>query len=572
MSEAGRMQWLVEHVNTRFRHSAEKAAAVMERHSGKEPAEEVRQTLAALEEEAVLKVAFIGQYNAGKSTIISALTGNRDIKIASDIATDRATSYQWNGILLTDTPGLWTERTEHDAITMQAIREADLLVFVITSDLFSPVTLRNFKELAYEQGFKYKMMLVVNKMSAEDGDHAQLVANYKESLSEALHPHKLEDFRIVFIDAADFLESEGDPEMIAMSHFEDLIENLNAFVRERGLLGRLDRPVRAVLNVVQNAQVKAAAHEETRKYFTLVERLERRVERSLRQSEIQARGMAADLRSKVVRLGSDLAMQIGQEGLAFEGELERVNVEIERLADETSQRMASMLEREREELEAELAELFASDLGKAYFAGVMAEGKAEVQNVSGGDLSSLQRNLQGLQKITSMVSPKLLEFFGHSGTGFFFKSADIAGGQAHQLVYNLGKFFGAKFRPWQAVKLTRYGGNFLKALGPVVAVVTAVLEFLQVLKEAERAEKLREARQACHNSFVDIGEALQEQFLKEFAAYEKAYYTPVLEEIRRQREEALASQRRLSAYQEELSEVATELKGLLQTVADEAAT
>ena len=43
--------------------------------------------LSKIEEEKKIRVVFIGQYTAGKSTIISALTGNRSIKIDSDIAT-----------------------------------------------------------------------------------------------------------------------------------------------------------------------------------------------------------------------------------------------------------------------------------------------------------------------------------------------------------------------------------------------------------------------------------------------------------------------------------------------------
>ena len=48
--------------------------------------------------ESKLRVAFIGQYSAGKSTIISALTGVKDIKIDSDVATDSTQDYSWNKV------------------------------------------------------------------------------------------------------------------------------------------------------------------------------------------------------------------------------------------------------------------------------------------------------------------------------------------------------------------------------------------------------------------------------------------------------------------------------------------
>ncbi|MEH1977608.1 MAG: GTPase domain-containing protein [Nostoc sp.] len=101
----------------------------------------------------ILTVAFVGQYNAGKSTTISALTGQRDIKIDSDIATDVTATYDWNSIKVIDTPGLFTDRQDHDEITYEAINKADLLVFNLTYMLFDLITIENFKKLAYEKGY-----------------------------------------------------------------------------------------------------------------------------------------------------------------------------------------------------------------------------------------------------------------------------------------------------------------------------------------------------------------------------------------------------------------------------------
>ena len=65
------------------------------------------------QERAALTVAFVGQYNAGKSTTISALTGRRDVRIDSDVATNETSVYQWNGIKVIDTPGLFADRSDH---------------------------------------------------------------------------------------------------------------------------------------------------------------------------------------------------------------------------------------------------------------------------------------------------------------------------------------------------------------------------------------------------------------------------------------------------------------------------
>ena len=84
-------------------------------------ADTLRQNLRAgvkeYKQQGTLSIAFIGQYSAGKSTIISALTGRRDIHIDADTATDKITAYAWNGVKLIDTPGLFTDRGDHDEIT-----------------------------------------------------------------------------------------------------------------------------------------------------------------------------------------------------------------------------------------------------------------------------------------------------------------------------------------------------------------------------------------------------------------------------------------------------------------------
>jgi len=180
-------------------------------------------------QEGFLTTAFVGQYSAGKSTIISAMTGRRDIHIGADITTDKTTSYDWNGIKLIDTPGLFTDRKDHDEITYNTIRQADLLIFCLTYMLFDAITVENFKKLAYELGYRWKMMLVVNKMSDGAGEEAELIANYRHSLAVALEPYKIDDFTICFIDAKDYCEGvdEDDKFLREISRLQTFTDALN---------------------------------------------------------------------------------------------------------------------------------------------------------------------------------------------------------------------------------------------------------------------------------------------------------------------------------------------------------
>ena len=45
-----------------------------------------------------IKLVFAGQYSAGKSSILKMLTGRNDIAIGAGITTQKAHSYDWNGL------------------------------------------------------------------------------------------------------------------------------------------------------------------------------------------------------------------------------------------------------------------------------------------------------------------------------------------------------------------------------------------------------------------------------------------------------------------------------------------
>ena len=107
----------------------------------------------------------MGQYSAGKSSILKVMTGREDIEIGGEITTQQAQQLDWNEIKVVDTPGIHTElRPDHDEITYEAISKADLLVFVITNELFDSHIADHFRKLAIDREKAHEMLLVVNKM------------------------------------------------------------------------------------------------------------------------------------------------------------------------------------------------------------------------------------------------------------------------------------------------------------------------------------------------------------------------------------------------------------------------
>lgn len=113
-----------------------------------------------------IKIVFAGQYSAGKSSILKMLTGCTDIAIGGGITTQQTHEYFWNGLKVVDTPGIGTElRPDHDEIAYSEIAAADILVYVITYNLFDDQIGKNFRKLAIDKDKASEMILVINKMN-----------------------------------------------------------------------------------------------------------------------------------------------------------------------------------------------------------------------------------------------------------------------------------------------------------------------------------------------------------------------------------------------------------------------
>ena len=196
-----------------------------------------------------IRLVFAGQYSAGKSSIVKMLTGRQDIVIDADITTQEAHSYDWQGLEIIDTPGIHTQlRPDHDAISYEAIASADMLVFVITNELFDAYIAEHFRKLAIDKDKAGEMILVVNKMDRTSGGNTtEQQAIILEDLKKVIAPYTPEQLNLSFLDANSYLESvkerAEDPEyadeLLDQSGYAAFIEILNQFVRKKEIPSKL---------------------------------------------------------------------------------------------------------------------------------------------------------------------------------------------------------------------------------------------------------------------------------------------------------------------------------------------
>lgn len=215
-----------------------------------------------------IKLVFVGQYSAGKSSIIKMLTGE-DVAIGAAITTQSSTPYEWNGLEIIDTPGIHTElRPDHDEITYEQINHAALLIFVITNEGFSQRMGNHFRELAIKQKRAANMVLVVNKMDRTAlGNVPEQQKVIYEDLKRVTTPHDPKDLFLSFLDTTSYFDAqdEDDPELKAelleLSGHDTFVENLNRFVKQKGVLQKINLPLNTIAAEIRNASGGSSAEE-----------------------------------------------------------------------------------------------------------------------------------------------------------------------------------------------------------------------------------------------------------------------------------------------------------------------
>lgn len=207
-----------------------------------------------------IKLVFVGQYGAGKSSLIKMLTGE-EVSIGADITTQTTKSYPWIGLEIIDTPGIHTElHPDHDELTYEQINHAALLIFVITSEGFSQRMGDHFRELAIEQQRAGNMILVVNKMDKTAMDNIQVQQEIiAADLQKVIQPYTPQDLFLSFVSTANYFDALDEPDaeikkdLLELSGRDNFVDNLNRFAESHRLLAKISKPLYTTAQVLRDA-------------------------------------------------------------------------------------------------------------------------------------------------------------------------------------------------------------------------------------------------------------------------------------------------------------------------------
>ncbi|MBD2458701.1 50S ribosome-binding GTPase [Nostoc sp. FACHB-87] len=513
----------------------------------------LRDELKAYNQEGILSLAFVGQYNAGKSTTISALTGRRDIRIDSDIATDKTASYDYKGIKIIDTPGLFTDRQDHDEITYDAINKADLLVFCLTYMLFDSVTVANFKKLAYEKGYRWKMMLVVNKMSDEAGEEAQKIANYRHSLEEAIKPHRLDEFPVCFIDAKDYCDGvdQNDEFLIDISRFQTFLNELNKFVKSRSVLARFDTPIRIVLSCVDEAQLSFTRNSnQDSAFLEVLTRLSRTVRKERDRLRIQVKNISLQMLAAIAKEGTSLASAVGSDQ-DFKILNKQTEINVQNQYEKAETKLQDAINTAVEDIRQEVEEVLKGNLVQTFITCLDKNQNISTNNANDAiDVDRIKGQINWLKDIGEKAGVELSNFAKRevlstaSSSSVFLRSMDVAGSGLHQTVLAVGKFVGFDFKPWQAVGIAKNIGNAAMFLGPAVALISLATDAYTAQQEQQREKQMADVRNDIISQFQVIAKDLENQIELQLREFEQQVYDEIEHKIataRQQEENAIAA-------------------------------
>lgn len=456
-----------------------------------------------------IKLVFVGQYSAGKSSLIQMISGI-ETEIGAAITTQKSSVYPWGDIEIIDTPGIETGlRKDHDEITYGEIDKAALLVFVITNEGFDNHMGEHFRKLAIEQHRGDHMILVVNKMDrAPKGNSKEQQDLLREDMKKVIQPLSHDMLYTSFVSTELYNEAmaEEDAELkedlLQESGYRELVKNINTFVKEKGVTAKLAQPLYDLNSCIDNVGVDEDAFEKLAKQEELCKRTKRvydtEKEDALQAIQYETMGMQSD----VVNIGVQVANEIIGTGISEEEakrELEKASIDATESVNACAVKVENILTSMIKHSELSLDEIehssLAQDVMKNNLPQVVVCGKEEGNS---GNYSDITGKLSKAGNF--LVEHSLKE----GATGVFGAGLkSFSGTGVHQGILTVGKTLGFKFKPWQAVNMTKNIAIFGKVLG-AVGILYQIYQLSQSKEEeAKRQKEMDEARNEIKGQFQE---------------------------------------------------------------------
>lgn len=522
------------------------------------------------EREGPIGLVFTGQYNAGKSTLIAALTRRQDILIDSDVATAEVTRYQWGAVQLVDTPGVQAGEVRHDALTEEALRDSDLVVYVVSVDLLDDAAATHLDHVARGLGKRRSMVAVVNKCGTLDADAALQLAAVREALGPGA------TVPVVLTDALDYLDADAEPEpavqaeLRSEANVDGLAAALNGLTRQAGQESRLRRPFEKIAAVCADALEELADDPAEQAARKLVNRQRRLITASRRRLELAFETEFLEYRKRVLDFAEEVADAVDAlddlTGAVRQQGVESAESTFRKHADEDTSRLLDRI-RTAIELEASRAAQETKELQSSPQLDVLMHSSPRA-----GSFAASRSATSEVKQPPSTNYQAILEKVGDLAGSFAAKWApegaksarDYAGSFGHKTIYSIGKMVGKDWQPWQAVGWAKNVGNAAKAVNKAMPYVAIGLDAFMAIQADRKEGRFLEERQARRRRTLSDAERAASEVIADVKSRLDVavaeFYGPALALVEQQQADLDRAESSRSGTREDLMEICAECK------------
>ncbi|MGY1714222.1 GTPase [Geodermatophilus sp. SYSU D01106] len=528
---------------------------------------------AVFEERSTPRMVLTGQFSSGKSSLVKALTdGAADVVIDSDIATDEVTEYTWDGaVTLIDTPGVQANVREHDRLAEEAITTADFVLFVMTVDLLDDASRGLLRRLALDLGKADQLLVVITHaatMSAPEGHRRQVVREAVGLTRDA--------FPVLEVDSAYYLRSLEDERrrhlLRRRSGIDELREAINRISENRGDLAILRQRFQLIRQLCDAGQELFAENPEQRAGLTLLALQRRTMTDRRAHIDVQFRDAEAKFKQNSRTAIADFvdACELAAQQ-TYDDEVARasarlvdgLNEHADRFAEDVNHLVAQQFDR----LGLDMLDIAGSNRAAEL---LRASGTVRLRPATAPDPRSPGAPRAGSGAHPEQGAPWMHEVgewlsnarkMWGAGDGLTGSSGSLG----HGAVKDVGHFFGARFKPWQAVKIADRLGKALKVAGVALQVASTVHEVWRGDREAvAEVERQRRARALLITEIMAIADQIAADAHAQLRSIVDPPFESAMAEIDRLRDGILADSSQRDAASRELSAIAAEADAFLR--------
>lgn len=486
--------------------------------------------------EDIFTIVLFGSFSDGKSTVIKAITGEEDIEISPSPTTDEIEEYKYkDGLKIVDTPGLFSEEKEHSEKSSKYISEADLILYLV--DAVNPLKESQHdvvKWLLKDLNKSDSLIFVINKIDTACDDIED-----DESFNETVKIKKEAVLKVVSSFGIDFnpdkiIAIAADPDGEGYEYWKKNIEEYKELSRMDTLINKIDE----FMNSQNNEELIASTTQSVLRDCAV--RLNNGLEEFLPKLKD---GLDIDKSeyNRKQEIFSSLEKNVEKSHQNFMNQLDE-------LRREYVQKLNNI--NDPKELE-EFLELYIGENFK-YF-------EDEVNNIKKREMESLEE----YSKNIAISINQTTESYAQKRSAMFEAGSKLGGKFSEAFKYipmdkirdgivfirNIAKI-PYKFKPWQALKLAKRFKFASGAAGPIMDVISTILE---IRKESAFSKNVRELKNMIEEVIDDVKNDLNyDDFIKNEFPIINEYHNSSKQE--QKRIENLKKQyQKLSELQKELS-------------------